>query len=243
MSTEPENKSSLLAPLEDAYEPSQDDADRVFAKIQASLLAAPASPSAPPARALPKAAALGGRNLLIVSASCVLLALIGAVISRSRGGDHAPVPTLAPPSPPADVAAPRGEASGAARAAPAVTSIPSISVDALPSASAARPASPSAITSAAAPAADTLEREARLLADARRAVQRGDNTRALALLDEHARVFPKGWLASDRAAEHIVVLCNLGRRAEAKAEATVFLAGRAESPLTRRVATSCAGQP
>lgn len=245
MSTEPENESSLLAPLEDAYEPSQEDADRVFAKIQASLLAAPSSPNAPPCsppppRALPKPGALGGRNLLIVSASCVVLAIVGAAISRSRGGEPAPVATsLAPPLRTPEVPAPRAET-----AAPTVTSIPSISVDALPtaSASAARPARPAIVTSAAPAADDTLEREARLLAGARRAVQEGDNTRALALLDEHARIFPKGWLASDRAAEHIVVLCNLGRRAEATAEATAFLAGRADSPLTRRVATSCAGQ-
>jgi DNA-directed RNA polymerase specialized sigma24 family protein len=37
-------RSSLLAPLADAYEPSQADADRIFAKLQASLLVAPAAP-------------------------------------------------------------------------------------------------------------------------------------------------------------------------------------------------------
>ncbi len=63
----------------------------------------------------------------------------------------------------------------------------------------------------------------------------------LALLDEHARTFPNGFLASDRAAEHIVVLCGLGRQDEAAREAKAFLAGRPEGPLTRRVTMSCAG--
>jgi RNA polymerase sigma-70 factor (ECF subfamily) len=88
---------------------------------------------------------------------------------------------------------------------------------------------------------DTLAEEARLLAEARRAVRAGDVPRALTLLDEHARVFPNGWLVDDRAAERIVVLCHLGRQEEAVREATIFLSGRPESPLTHRVATSCAG--
>ena len=93
------------------------------------------------------------------------------------------------------------------------------------------------------PAADTLEREARILADARRARQSGNGEEALALLDEHARVFPSGWLASDRDAERILVLCSLGRRDQAVREAAAFLAGRPKGPLTRRVELSCAGQP
>ena len=113
-----------------------------------------------------------------------------------------------------------------------------------------KPVNPPAATTApavvaVAPAADpdTLEREARILADARRARQADDAERALALLDQHAREFPTGWLASDRAAERIVVLCALGRRAEAVREAAIFLKGRPRGPLTRRVEMSCVGQP
>ena len=72
---------------------------------------------------------------------------------------------------------------------------------------------------------------------------RGDAAQGLALLDEHAQTFPKGFLAGDRAAERIVVLCGLGRRDEAVREAKVFLAGRPEGPLTRRVTMSCGGEP
>jgi RNA polymerase sigma-70 factor (ECF subfamily) len=128
-----------------------------------------------------------------------------------------------------------------------MTSVP---VGSLPSVAIARPASNGANAMAAAapttdnpPSSETLEREARLLAEARRAVQRGDGPRALAILDQHAREFPSGFLSSDRAAERIVVLCSLGRRDEAIAAAKVFLAGRPIGPLTQRVTTSCAGQP
>jgi RNA polymerase sigma-70 factor (ECF subfamily) len=169
-----------------------------------------------------------------------VLAVVGGAIRYTKDSGEAPAVTAHASSPPV-VSPPEDETRRAVAAVPA-PAIPSISVDALPNA--ARPTS-SATGSASTPppATDTLEREARLLADARRAVQRGDDKGALLLLDEHARVFPKGWLANDRVVEHIVVLCNLGRQAEAMREATTFLQGRADSPLTHRVATSCAGQP
>ena len=47
----------------------------------------------------------------------------------------------------------------------------------------------------------------------------------------------------ERIAERIVVLCTVGRRAEAAREAKSFLDGRPKSPLTRRVEASCAVEP
>ena len=88
--------------------------------------------------------------------------------------------------------------------------------------------------------ADTLGRETQLLSSARAAEKGGNPDKALALLDEHARLFPNGWLANDCVAERIVVLCSVGRRAEAVREAKAFLDGRPKSPLTRRVEASCA---
>lgn len=273
MSTEPEKK-SLLAPLADAYEPNQADAERVFARIQASLLASgaavpPASSALPPAAPAPAAApaapaapvaaagARAGKSLALLGLSVFVLAIVGgAVVKQMQSEDARPVPTVTAPAPvaPSPVIA---ETNPAPREVTTATTpaIPSISVDSLPSANVVpRGATPGPIALAtaspeepapapSAPAADTLEKEARLLAEARRAVQRGEGTRALALLDEHARDYPKGWLASDRAAEHIAVLCSLGRRDEAVREAKVFLEGRPKGPLTRRVTMSCAGEP
>lgn len=268
MSTEPDKK-ALLAPLADAYEPNEADAERVFARIQASLLASgaavpPASSALPaaapaPAPAAPVAAAAAGaragKGLALLGLSVLVLAIGGAAVLKQTQSDGVrPVATVAehavaPPALTSEInPAPREVTTGTTPA------IPSISVDSLPSANAVTrgaAATPSAPASANAgpkeaappPAADTLEKEARLLAEARRAVQRGEGTQALALLDEHARDYPKGWLANDRAAEHIVVLCSLGRRDEAVREAQVFLEGRPKGPLTRRVTLSCAGEP
>ncbi|MBX3263132.1 MAG: hypothetical protein KF782_25885 [Labilithrix sp.] len=241
--------SSLLGPLADAYEPTAADADRVLARIQASLGPPSAPPSGDePAPAKPAASSSArpagvvgtGKKALVVGLSCAALALVGAfVMTRSRdGAEGAAAPDVSPATAPALPPAP--EVSGEGEGAPA---IPSVSVDSLPSARASTngAAKPTPAAPASAPPADTLEREARLLADARRARQAGDGSRALSLLDEHARTFPDGWLASDRAAERVVVLCGLGRREEAVREAAAFLDGRPKGPLTRRVETSCAG--
>ncbi len=252
MSTEPENNLSLLAPLADEYEPTDTDADRVFAKIQASLVQA--SPA--PAPASPSCARMGtgtgtgtgtGKKALLAGLSCVALAVVGTIGFRQTDAH----PTTAEVSAPAPVAPPQVvDPPSEAESAP---SIPSVTVDSLPTAvpapSAAKEvrkvalAAPSSAPTVAPPASDSLAREASLLAEARRALQSGKGDRALALLDEHARTFPNGWLASDRAAERVVVLCSLGRRDEAVREAKVFLEGRPKGPLTRRVELSCAAQP
>jgi hypothetical protein len=248
VSTGPDDKSPLvLGPLADAYEPTDADAERVFAKIQAALgpaavaaaatTTSPASASTPSAPPTTAAGAGFGKKAVFVGLSCAALALFGTFAATRSSGTSTPVAAPSVSEAPA-VNAPEKKLE--AETAPA---IPSVSVDSLPTAATAvapPKAAPVATTVSAQPS-DTLEREARLLADARQARQSGDGNRALALLDEHARTFPSGWLASDRAAERIVVLCGLGRRDEAVREANVFLNGRPKGPLTRRVELSCAG--
>jgi hypothetical protein len=251
VSIESTKNESLLAPLVDAYEPTEADADRVFEKIQTSLseaaIAAPTSPAEapPPAGASVAAGAHGGRNALLIGLSCAALVLTGAVAFTTREAPMQPAPAM---SSPAAVAAP---APAEPHEPESAAVIPSVTVDSLPGAKPLQPAAnaekkavrPSPSATDATPQSDTLEREARLLSHARQARQAGESAGALALLDEHARTFPNGWLANERAVERIVVLCSLGRRDEAVREAAAFLKGRAMSPLTRRVELSCAGQP
>jgi hypothetical protein len=87
-----------------------------------------------------------------------------------------------------------------------------------------------------------LQEETRLVRDAHAALARGDAGRALALLDEHARRFPSGMLAEERAAERVFALCRLGRKADAGAEARAFARNFAGSPLARRVESACEGR-
>jgi len=248
VSTGPDKRPSLLAPLADSYEATDADAARVLARIQATL---EAPPSAASTRAIDRGLG-GGKKTLFIGLSCLSMAIVGAIavwMTResplaAHGNAVAATPSIVPTAPAANADAP--PAAERPRASDGTALPPTVSVDALPSVVPAPAVGEPRRGAATAPATterspDTLEREARLLAEARRAVKAGERERALALLDEHARAFPNGWLASDRAAEHIVVLCSLGRQADAIEEARVFLEGRPKSPLTRRVETSCAG--
>lgn len=71
---------------------------------------------------------------------------------------------------------------------------------------------------------DPVRVETRLLARARAAIARHDGAAALAILDEHARLFPDGQLREERLANRVSALCALGERERAHAEATSFLA-------------------
>lgn len=257
MSDEGHEKGSLLSPMDEEYTPSDEDASRIFSKIQASLAAQAAASSASQPLPSTSAGVKGGfkvpKGLFAIGLSCMVAAGIfagRAFVSKGPSSSSVATSTSSMSSPPASV--PTTNVVASSDAPPAA--VTSLSVDELPAAKPSLSASAKVaeVASKAAPRPastgsesdnDGLAREAALLADARQAEQRGDDVRALERLDEHARTFPNGWLAADRAAERIIVLCNLGRREEASREAAVFLQSRPKSHLTHRVATSCAGQP
>jgi hypothetical protein len=87
----------------------------------------------------------------------------------------------------------------------------------------------------------TLADETTLLRDADRALRAGDTATALERLDEHATRFPKGTLAPERAAERLIVLCEVG--AADQRAVSQFLAGHSGSPLAARVRRACAPRP
>ena len=88
---------------------------------------------------------------------------------------------------------------------------------------------------------DALAEETRLLRAADAATRAGDPSRALALLEEHARRFPGGVLGEERDAERVLALCAAGRTADARAAAQRFLSARPSSALAGRVRSSCGG--
>ncbi|MRG93992.1 hypothetical protein [Polyangium spumosum] len=91
--------------------------------------------------------------------------------------------------------------------------------------------------------ADTLLAETRRLREAHGAMQNGDPAQALRLLDE-AKAGAEGQsLREERAAARVLALCKLGRTAEARAEATKFLAESPASPLADRVRRACPPSP
>jgi hypothetical protein len=83
--------------------------------------------------------------------------------------------------------------------------------------------------------------EVRLLTGAHAALQSGNADRALLLLEEHARRYPKGALGEERDATRIAALCALGRTVEAHDAADRFLRAAPRSPHAGPVRASCGG--
>jgi len=87
----------------------------------------------------------------------------------------------------------------------------------------------------------TLENETRLVRAGIAALHAGDPAAALAFFDEHARSYPNGALAEERAAERVTALCDLGRDDEASRAAASFMREHPRSPLAARVSAGCSG--
>jgi len=100
---------------------------------------------------------------------------------------------------------------------------------------------PTSLSTETASAPSPLDVEIALVRDARAALRGGDAPRALALLDEHTRRFPRGALAEDCDAERIHALCALGRSPEARTLATRFLTAHPASPHAPSIRASCGG--
>lgn len=81
-----------------------------------------------------------------------------------------------------------------------------------------------------------LTREVQMLTAARDALNTNDCATALRHLSVHRLAFPKGVLSEERQALTVICECRTGA---GKASAQTFVAQRAESPLTRRVAREC----
>jgi hypothetical protein len=139
---------------------------------------------------------------------------------RPRSAD-APAAPLSPPETPA-------------LKAPATTPQPTAP---LPTTPAPPPAPPPPITP------ETLQAETRLVRTGIAALRAGDASRALASFDEHARLFPAGALAEERAAERVDALCALGRTSDAWFAASAFLRDHPSSPYGARMRSGCAAVP
>ncbi|MFT3776624.1 MAG: hypothetical protein QM820_65630 [Minicystis sp.] len=154
-------------------------------------------------------------------------------------------PPAADPSPPAAVAPPLSvpaPRSSVDPARPLSSPKPPAIAAAPPSADPSPPsaASPPPAANPPRPPPDTLVAETQRLREAHGALQGGDPTRALALLDEQAAAGAQ--LREERAAARILALCQLGKVDEARAAAARFLAESPRSPLADRVRASCAGR-
>jgi hypothetical protein len=105
--------------------------------------------------------------------------------------------------------------------------------------SVARALAPSAKSPPAEAPPGALSQETHLVADARAALRSGDSSRALLLLEEHARRFPGGVLSEERDAERVAALCAAGRGDEARTRAARFSRDYPRSTLGAKVRAAC----
>jgi RNA polymerase sigma-70 factor (ECF subfamily) len=81
------------------------------------------------------------------------------------------------------------------------------------------------------PGGDELAAEVELLGDARRALDRGNPARALALLKQHRFQFPNSVLAAGRTRAMIRAQCDLGQVRQAQGQAALFARTHPNDPL------------
>jgi hypothetical protein len=221
---------ALLDAARDAHDPTLDDRARIREKLTARLGAAAFATTVVAATSsTPRAAARWGFGAAAVGIAAL------AIWALSRGSDPpAPrVPIASMVSAATAQAAPPFPVPATIDLDPAPVPVESLHVAAAPTAEKrTAPASTVEQTS-------TLEVELALLRGAKKALDDGDATRALSLLDEHQRRFPAGVLVEERAATRVLALCAAGRTAEARSSATDFLARYPRSPSAPRVRASC----
>lgn len=264
MSLNPHDRALLEAGRE-GLEPSLDDRKRLRGAIAAQIgIAATVSAASAGASAGTSAAATvtttgatvasgaggataAGSGLVAVAvakslAALVLLAGAGALGYRAMHSPssapevaHAPVTVAAPP--PVNTAV----TPAAAGSNEEPVSSPTVASAAVSSGSVTvRAPSPSVKAPPADAPAGALSQETHLVAAARDALRAGDASRALGLLDDHARHFPRGVLSEERDAERVAALCAAGRGEEARTRAARFTRDYPRSTLGAKVRAACA---
>ena len=183
----------LLAAERDAPPPAPEVGARVWSRVDASLGAGPRFPT--------------GKAFLIVAAVGAAAAIGWRAFERPPAPTAVPRPA-APPAPMAALASPS----------------PSAPLSTSPSASpATSPATSIDRRSSRTRAIDPLGAERALVDRAREALAHGVPRDAAALLDEHARRYPRGQLREERESLAVRAALTLGRPAEARARGEAFL--------------------
>ena len=214
-----------------------------LATTEASAAARPREEGSGGPKSAPLTQGLASKVIAVI-APVIGLAVVYSVTMAPRSGPSSNPVELATPVP----AAPMVEAAPAtppATAPSAEGSLPTLAAPSelpdardLPRARPNRPSTPAA-SSAVRPADGSLEAELALLAEVTSALQGNRPARALTLIGEHDRHFPKGALVPEFAAQRVVTLAALGRHGEACTRSAAFLAAYPKSPLVPQVRSSC----
>lgn len=212
-----------------AQDPTALQRERNRAALRARLAAEASAPPPVAQRPSPRVAWWG-------AALVGLAALVVALLWRREPPPAPPVRTPVPTSP-APVVAP----------AP-VTPVPVMPAPVAPTATQEAPRPAPVVTAARdrrteTSEVDTMAEELRLLRESRRVLDQGDGRAALALVQTHARRFPRGQLAEEREATRVLALCASGDAVAASRAGQSFVSRYPQSPQLPRVRRSCAFEP
>lgn len=188
---------ALLEAGRAALKPKQEDRERIAVLLGSRLDLAGSTPhtQAPTAPPPPAPAASSALSWPVLSAVAGLVVSAGVAVYALRAPEPKPAPVVATASPAPPAAAP------APAPAPAVEPIPP--AENLTSAQMQRRPS------------DRLAEEVAILSRAETELHAGRYQRALVVLAEHERKFPRGTLTQERVAARIRALCGMGRTSEA----------------------------
>lgn len=205
-----------------AYRPSPDTRAKALAALGLAGSAALLSKSSAAAGSLwsLKSLIFGGAVLTLAMGSAVVV-----LSSSARPTRDAPAVTTPQPDPVALPAEPR---------APTTTSS-ATTVPAPRASQAAPPSEATPPTASGVPRAASITAELAAIDAARSALAAGDNRRALTLLDDHAKRFPRGRLSLEAEVLRIEALARSGQRAAASARAQAFADRYPSSVFTPRV--------
>lgn len=241
---------ALLDAARGGDEPTNADRERVRAALTTRLTVAAAAGAGLGAASSTKSSVVAGMPGGLATTKLVIAALIGAVgVVGTIGAMRARAPMGGQtPSRPASSATAASLPSAPVPIDPLLLRLevpPDPGGRALPvttsgePSAGAHPGTP-ATPVPAAPTSDVAA-EVRLIGEAHKAIRGGDAERALLLLEEHARRFPKGALGEERDAARIAALCALGRTAEARDATDRFLRALPLSPHAGPLRASCGG--
>ncbi len=179
-------------------------------------------------------------GIALVLAAAVLL-LVHAVFVAWQTTQLEPVPRAPEasdvvPEPPADAVHARAPTPATVQSVPIAT-VASAPTPAIESPPVQRPRAVAPPTTEVA-ATDSEGAELQLVASARTSIADGDFTTALAVLDEHARRFPKGVLAEERSAYRAIALCRSGA-ADARTAQLQFNSSYPGSHHHRSIKAAC----
>lgn len=238
---------AMLDALQTVDSPAAEIESRAWSAVVARTAAGDLGPTIPadPPAVVPAAAGVGKTVVLVVGAVAVAAAIAVGLATAGDDDEVAPVERLlghAAPTMPAPAIAPMAEPEPAIVPEPEPEIAPAI-VPAPTKAPRVRAKTESSKPAPVDDGPDALEREMRLMSDARAALGAGDAARAIGLLKDHAKQFPRGAFVLEREVSWITALCALGKTDAARTRSDAFLRKHGSHPLAAKVRASCGGTP